>query len=486
MILTRTKAAFLSFAATDGAELPDYSISPGALVHLPWREGATTQPYFTAGMAFRMLHRTDPAKRHTVTLMCSKLAELPQPQFFFVCNDPFLEGKNSGKPEEHVERAIDFLKLAETDPARESLRALMMGSHDKIPESSGCSFWTMLRRDPDGAGCKHVKGLLHNLHSSGALARMLDQIAGAYAEPFKSAKPKVKTVANPTALLATLERLAGANRKTKHPIMIEGPTSGGKTEIGRAFADQGFDHYEEIQGAAGMEAFDLLGGPVDYEGKFVWLDGPMTRGFRLAATDKKVLLLVDELRRIPRRERSIFLSALSPFKGKYRLRTGRAINVKDGVAEMEIIECPVANLSIVATTNSGSEYDIEDDDPAGAERWIVLFHNPDEDMNRAVLTRAAKESGFTKKAVDQLMKFRTNCLKLKEERNCKTVPSTRALCRAIGLAENEAELPRFAALILPSLIGRTPAGAPIQEQRALVEQAFENAFGVSAEAVNAA
>ena len=160
----------------------------------------------------------------------------------------------------------------------------------------------------------------------------------------------------------------------------------------------------------------------------------------------------------------------------YTGKTYKMGEVHDGTATMEFICAPVENLTIIGTTNSGDDYDVETDDPAAYERWFVLLHDPGVSFVESILKKVATERGFSEKVVSKLLKFRSHCEKLKADRNCRDVPSPRLLARTILLADSEPDVADFAEMLIPALIGRAPDGRAIKEQREAVELAHSKAF----------
>jgi AAA domain (dynein-related subfamily) len=473
-ITTRPATEFETFAHDNATPLNDYNIAPvNRPIYLPFCTAPDAQPFFTAGLAFELLHKADPKKRHTVTLMLSRVDGTSEAEFHFVCGDTFLSGTSKdGKPaaEIRITKAIDEAGLRGN--VAKKVRQLMTDCFGMFSEDSGCSFWREIQKDADGPGCKHVRGVLDWLVSNGTLTNTLAQIREHYAAALKrnKAKPVLKD-----GLAETLERFAGPKVKGKIPIKVEGPSQMGKTFEVRALAKL-FAHCEESAGYEGMESLDFLGTHLHTGGSSVWVDGPVTRAFRKAASGVPTLLFVDELYRVPRRERSVFLTALTPDEGKYRLRTGRLVNLTDGVAEMEIIEAPVDGLAIIATTNSGDDYDVESADPAEEGRWLTIIHNPGEGWVEDKLKLHADKHGHSHDAVKRLMKFRSNCEKLRMDRQCKASPSLGLLGRALALAQKETDLYDTTMLFFPSLTGRTPQGGIIKEQVEALENALNDAF----------
>ena len=156
----------------------------------------------------------------------------------------------------------------------------------------------------------------------------------------------------------------------KKHILLTGKAGVSKTYTSTKWIEESGYESEFIAGHSGLESIDLLGYWVKAsDGNLVWLDGALTAAFRKAQTHKTVLLF-DELLRVPARELSILVGALTPdSSGNYRLRTSRLTDVKDGVGETETIVIPAENLHVIATTNIGADYDVENIDVALQDRF---------------------------------------------------------------------------------------------------------------------
>lgn len=301
-------------------------------------------------------------------------------------------------------------------------------------------------------------------------------------------------------LLAKLQLNLAPSREHKKPMLLDGLPGAGKTYTLREFAKVGgFHSYSEVAGNSSMEAIDFLGGMVPIgDGKMIWMDGPVTKAFRDAAAGKKVLLGIDELLRIPRRERGIFMNALVPHDGKYRLRSGRPIVPKAGasstpapdeligVASMEMILAPVANISIVATTNSGANYpDIESDDPAARERWHIVHVKPSPKFTESLISARVAALKLPADTVTRLVKIDNAVKKIAEDNNCDKSLSPRLL---LDMVNNLAEMPNpgdkntvlaAATEMIPALTGRTPEGDVNPDQVEILTQGFKTALGIS-------
>lgn len=291
----------------------------------------------------------------------------------------------------------------------------------------------------------------------------------------------------------TLERLIPAGKRTggaeKLPVLLEGPPGTGKTYSVREFykASKGseapFDAYYEVGGFAGMEAYDFMGGMAPHGAGFIWMDGPVTRAFRDASEGKKVLLGVDELLRIPARDRGVFLNALTPHNGNYFIKTGRPVGVSDGTGVSETLVVPVDNVSIVGMTNSGSDFaEVEQDDPAAIERWHIVHVVPDLKKVEEILKTKFEDRGWTVSddLVKRIMKVRDRSLSLKRDSQLTKELTPRLAYRAVSQASDCTPQAIGESLkeIVPMMTGRTPDGMiePTQEEAAT--ELIEKCIGV--------
>ena len=168
----------------------------------------------------------------------------------------------------------------------------------------------------------------------------------------------------------------------KKHILLTGPAGHSKTFSATKWIDESGYDSEFIAGSSAIEAIDLLGYWVKGgDGNLVWLDGALTAAFRKAQKNKTILLF-DELLRVPARELSILVGALTPdSSGNYRLRTNRLVDSVDGIGETETLVVPMANMHVIATTNIGADYDVDNIDVALQDR----FRSHDVEMSTATI-----------------------------------------------------------------------------------------------------
>ncbi len=151
--------------------------------------------------------------------------------------------------------------------------------------------------------------------------------------------------------------------------LFVGATGVGKTESVKAAALAQGCVLIKIAGHPGLDDRALFGGTYpNGKGGFEFIDGPLTEAWKYAASDKKVVLLIDELARMDSYYHSIFLGAFDFLSGEEILARPRfltnlhlTINQSDRYYALilpngEALIAPVKNVCFMATTNLGSNY----------------------------------------------------------------------------------------------------------------------------------
>ena len=291
----------------------------------------------------------------------------------------------------------------------------------------------------------------------------------------------------------------------KIPVLVEGDRGSGKTYEAFEYAKSLDIEPSFVGGHAGIESIDLLGCLVPYAGQeskiedtsvsaadffsgdyqmkvsnssnsLIWKDGPIAEAFRKAQNGEKAILIIDELLRIPQRELNILLTALSPVHGKYNLRTGRILEVIDGVAREEVLSCDTRNLFILATTNVGGQYAVDTIDPALAERFIVVRKDTEVDTLIDILKNKAEEKGFHFTLAQKAGLFFERMTDAKEQGLVAEVPTIRTLSRAFDLAEQEEDVKDYILDQKLLWVDRDVYGKPEQEQTELIERIINDYF----------
>ena len=378
--------------------------------------------------------------------------------FAIWCGDKFLEGR--GMSQDEAKSRCD--EALGTLPNKTNLRAEMMKQFKSQAESGRCSFWS------DWRSSKKLCS-----HTTTALAFLRDNVPDFKAQ-MQAVYDNASSGSTPT--VAGKETMELAELAFRVPVLFEGERGAGKTVTARLFARTNGFKRVEFGGHEGLESPDLLGYLVPTEqSSMVWKDGPLAEAFR-SAQKQKTVLIIDELLRIRQRELSILLTALSPDEGVYRLRTGRILRIEDGIATEEELECPVENLCIVATTNVGAEYAVDDIDPALAERFVIIRKDTTVAELKRILTEEARKKGFSTGIVTKCITFFTKMTEARSRGLVKHAPTTRTLVRAITLAGSADEVKRCVKTHVLLWVARNSEGHPVPEQLSDVDKLIERCF----------
>ncbi len=346
----------------------------------------------------------------------------------------------------------------------------------------------------DGYGvCKHIMTALYDNKDN--IGYMIDDLKSIYNDKFKDSNKNIE----PEEPFKQLKRFA-----FKIPVLVEGDRGSGKTHEAFAYAKSIGIEPSFVGGHAGIESIDLLGCLVHYAGQqqeiedtsvsaadffsgnyqlqvssnnsngLIWKDGPIAEAFRKAQGGEKSILIIDELLRIPQRELNILLTALSPVDGKYHIRTGRILEVINGVAKEETLSCDTNKLFVLATTNVGGQYAVETIDPALAERFMVVRKDTEYDKLVSILKEKCKEKNFDETFAEKAGVFFNRMISAKEQGLIEECPTLRTLSRAFDLADKEDEINDYIFDQHLLWVTRDVYGKPDKEQVKVVKQILED------------
>lgn len=390
---------------------------------------------------FTMVEKKTRAKVHNVVLAYEGEG------YAIWCGDNFLEGGTNKPP------AQDRIDMAAAEiPAHVTNGKARLGElQASVAPSTGCHFWQQFAK---GNLCKHCYQVLALKHRD--LPELLENLKQTYASDVLGEASAAPVTAVPQELFA---RLA-----SKVPVLLEGEKGWGKTREARMFASANGSTVVEIHGHESVEAADLTGYTVRYGHEMVWKDGRLSQAFRSASKGIKTTLVLDELLRIPQRQLSVLLSALSPHEGNYYLATGRMIAVEDGIGVEETIVCACENLFIVGTTNVGVQYAVDAMDPALQERFLLVRKDTDVTILKSAVLAAVLAKGFPEFVADDCVSFFGRMKDLKAHGLVNDLPNPRTMLRAVHLSDKFEDMKDSVLIQALTWVQRDVDGNPVQEQ----------------------
>lgn len=248
-------------------------------------------------------------------------------------------------------------------------------------------------------------------------------------------------------------------------LLLEGPPGEGKSRMAYQIADQLVSEGWEaiyIDGGPHVGAKDLLGGVSIRGGSTTYRPGLLLKAFMQAEKGQKVVVVIDELPRIPVREQGILVASLFPkWIGGKRVFTL-------SVPELgRTFFAPAENLWFIATGNLGEGYvNSALSDKALEERFASETIKMSLNQVQTLLTELVVKRGFSPSLAQKLVKVREKMEKAYAEGAVATFLSYRQLERAVKLARKEEEVPQ----LLVKYYSRDI------EERAVLEKALQGVF----------
>jgi MoxR-like ATPase len=186
------------------------------------------------------------------------------------------------------------------------------------------------------------------LHSSPSLTTTVQPVAKAVVQQGIDS-PLVKT-------LRRLIRRGGT-------ALLVGPTGSGKTHAAKEAALKENCCLVIVKGRPGLDDRQFYGGVYPVGTGYQWVDGPLAESWRLAA-NQPIALLIDELARLDGYHLAALIGALDSVKGsELNCIQGTQGNWCDNddyylltLPTGERLVAPAINLTIIATSNLGSDY----------------------------------------------------------------------------------------------------------------------------------
>lgn len=342
-------------------------------------------------------------------------------KYILKCGDAYLEGAIT---KDTIETLLNKV-VEKSRGTNKNLLNSLESSFNIVPRSSACTFnqknWEICNKP-----CDHISTFLHDLPEV-----VLDELYNNYYQGLHDSKNDIAPDLN-----IKFDRYA-----FKKHILLEGDKGSGKTYAATRWGKDKEITQLFIGGHEQFESIDFLGHYIQQKsGNLIWKDGPLSEAFRKAKRGEKVVLIIDEILRIPKRELNLLISALSPIDKKYVLRTGRATSTKDDIAVEEVIHTPTENLWVIGTTNIGADYAVEAMDEALIDRFKPVRKDTTTAELQQILMQAVKKRNFSSIHVNKLMNFYTKMMQLKKTQILKKIVNIRHLCEAVELAEKQTHI----------------------------------------------
>lgn len=239
------------------------------------------------------------------------------------------------------------------------------------------------------------------------------------------------------ANLRTLAQFCAPGRALK-PVKFAGEPGASKTWAARRFASLfGDGCVFDVSCHAGTTQRETLGAYVPFEGGFTKVYGKISRAFRNAQNGQPTLLIMDEINRLPVELQSVFCGALNKQTRHgfdcYILDTG--LPTHDGATEEFAAPCHL--LSVVATQNEGSGYNVSSEDRAEKQRWIhvrVSYNEKEcQKIIETLLNERFSDVGMTLSLSEFLESARELSL---VHKRLETPPTIRCIVDAISIAQS--------------------------------------------------
>ena len=474
----------------DEAEIhEDYESIKSLITPYPFRDIDTGETRFSIAYVGNMVHKVDASKRHTVILA------FDGKEYAFWCGDSFTDNtKSMSKTEasKHISTALNEVVPGHKAVAEAKLNEL----YHMFDKSSGCRFWASYKAS--GKICRHVKDLLQVAKDENLAVVLQDE----YNKFTKKGTTTMTTI-------STTDKVLKRYAFKKH-CLLTGPKGFGKTVGVHQIIDElkvSKNAVFEVGGYEGLESIDLLGQNIPFVKEvktsklgaisslkanasfgrteetqhiqdLVWLDGALSAAFRNASKGNPTVLFIDELYRIPGRELSILIAALTPDnKGFYTLRTRRIIGLdKDGCGIEEVIKCKKEHLWVVATTNVGADYDVDGIDSALEDRFMIIHKPGERNEVKTIVEKLIKERKYKPSLVAQLMEFYDKMEGFRKKSALSKLINTRHLAEAIELSIDETDVSAVLVDNHMKWIDRDIHGEPDAAQKDLVFKTISSVF----------
>ena len=365
-------------------------------------------------------------------------------EYYYWCGDKFLEKLRS--PLE-IKMAFEALNISP------QIQNAVKQTEGKFVKSTACSFWR------NGRMCKHTK-FTFDQHSFVDITNYLKIRYDDLMDDIESTTPVTTSFIDKMKMYAF-----------KKHIILTGDRGWGKTYSSLQLLKKESIPHVFIQGAPDMDSAFLRGGMKPYENGFIWTDGKLTEAFRRASMGEKVAIVFDEILRCPAEELAILISALTAGPdGNYTLVTDRPIvDKKTGIARTETISANPNYLWLIATTNIGNKYQVEEPDTAFYDRFRFIETPKDYEIAKNILKSSVKKT--LQSNVDKAIMLAKATNKMSDDAKLEDCLNLRHLSEVFSWAKNKNELVEMLLDLAPQVCRRQLNGQLDSSQHELFVKA---------------
>ena len=450
-----TKKEILLHGISNGKIDSQYEITETLITVIPFRDTGTSNFRRVAAHITR-LEDIGGKKAHTVVVA------FDGDSYYHWCGDSFLAGKYTAAERNNA------LKVAK-DTAEETAMRELYGKY----KDTGCGFWKH-----GGERCKHTDHA-HSEISENVLDQLEDLLNGSGTGKRKRRSPK-----------EFIEK-----RLYKKHVKLEGPKGSGKTYLARMVAKAHADLVINIAGSEKTDSAELEGHLVPYAERvsvtqtnlfdggeqvvqsLTFKYGKLARAFRAAAVGKKVIVVIDEMYRIPPEQMQLLVSALSPTDGHYLLPISNMVESdhewEDGLVEEEL-RAPVENLMVLATTNVGANYLVDGIDEALQDRFHTIEVPEDRELIESVVADTLKKRGFPPHLKESLMGFYDKMKRLVDDKRLTREINLRHMVEIIDTAVDNDDIPETAYEMHTQWASSTVDGARDPNEVRMIEKVIDS------------